>query len=410
MRVWLGVLALALFPVLAFAGHPPKAAIVMESASGRVLYAEAPDRTIRPASMTKMMTLYLLFEALEEGRLKLDSRLKVSKRAAGMPASKLGLRAGERIRVEEAIYALIAKSANDVAVVVAEALAGSEAAFARRMTQTARRLGMRRTVFRNASGLHHPGQRSTVRDMARLARALITDFPQFYPYFSTKTFTWRGRRFVNTNRLLGRYPGLDGLKTGFVRASGYNLAASAKRGGERLIVVVAGGRNARERDRKVIRLFDRGFAKLERLKIARIPPPRPKPAWLPAAVEVRIPLPASRPPMLALPRGELAAGGGSGHRERTPRAQRAYGIQVGAFLRPAQADAAAREALRLLPELLLEGEIDVSARKGRRKIFYRARIAGLEQRVAEAACRALKSRGRDCLVITYGPPLAVAAR
>ncbi len=400
--------------------RPPRAAVVMDAATGRVLYGEGSERRIHPASMTKMMTLYLLFEALEKGRLSLDTRLRVSKRAASMPPSRLGLRPGQRMRVRDAILALVTKSANDVAVVVAEALAGSEAAFARRMTRKARALGMRRTVFRNASGLHHPAQRTTVRDMAILARALLRDFPSYYRYFSRRSFTWAGRRYRNHNRLLGRYRGLDGVKTGYVRASGYNLAASAVRNGRRVIVVVAGGRTARERDRKVVRLLDLGFRRLEKLRLVAVAPPRPRPARGAeraslvslGAGAVRFPLPAVKPQLVAWRAAEFAGWNRAAamRRGRTARDRARYGVQVGAYLRPDRAYAAAAETVRLLPALLLAGEIDVSPRQGRRRTFYRARIVGFERGTARAICRALERRGRDCLVVAYGRPVAVAAR
>ncbi|MEE8227538.1 MAG: D-alanyl-D-alanine carboxypeptidase family protein, partial [Kiloniellales bacterium] len=238
------------------------AALVIDADSGRVLYEVNADTRNYPASLTKMMTLYLLFEALEEGRLTADQPLTVSRRAAGMPASKLGLKRGQSIRVEDAILVLVTKSANDVAVVVAEALAGKETQFARLMTRKAKALGMTRTNFRNASGLYHRSQLSTARDMAILAQALMRDFPARYKAFSTRSFTYNGRSYRNHNKLLRTYKGTDGLKTGYIAASGYNLAASAKRDGHRVIAVVFGGKTARSRDRQVAKLLDRGFRRL----------------------------------------------------------------------------------------------------------------------------------------------------
>jgi D-alanyl-D-alanine carboxypeptidase len=235
------------------------AALVIDADSGRVLYEVNADTRNYPASLTKMMTLYLLFEALEEGRLTADQPLTVSRRAAGMPASKLGLKRGQSIRVEDAILVLVTKSANDVAVVVAEAIAGKETQFARLMTRKAKALGMTRTNFRNASGLYHRSQLSTARDMAILAQALMRDFPARYKTFSTRSFTYNGRSYRNHNKLLRNYKGTDGLKTGYIAASGYNLAASAKRDGHRVIAVVFGGKTARSRDRQVAKLLDRGF-------------------------------------------------------------------------------------------------------------------------------------------------------
>jgi D-alanyl-D-alanine carboxypeptidase len=219
---------------------PRYAAIVVEAGSGDVLYAVNADQLRYPASLAKMMTLYILFEEIETGRLRTNSELSVSPNAARQPASKLGLRAGSSIRVEDAILAIAVRSANDVAVVVAENISGSEAAFAARMTRTGQSLGLRSTTFRNASGLPDPAQRTTARDMAALARALQTRFPRFYRAFSTRNFTYAGRNYESTNDLLGDIPGMDGIKTGYTRASGYSLATSVNRGGRRIILIVMG--------------------------------------------------------------------------------------------------------------------------------------------------------------------------
>lgn len=399
-----------------------EAAIVVDAASGRVLHARRADSRIYPASLTKMMTLYLLFEAIEEGRHGLDDTLPVSRRAAGMPASRLGLERGQRIRVEDAIRALIVKSANDVAVVVAEALGGTESKFARLMTEKARALGMSRTTFVNASGLPNARQRTTVRDLALLARRLISDFPGYYHYFGEKSFRWHGRRYRTHNGLLGRYAGADGLETGYIRASGYNLAASAERGGRRVIAVYVGGRSAPRRDRKVARLLDLGFERLSPPALVALGPPLPRPAGVvrvaaaptPSAwVDPGAPRPVARP-VAAVSRDdpEITAP------RRPPRTRQpssapvdaAWGVQVGAFLRPADAYRAARDAVRSFPDLLLDGAVEVSPRRGRRKVFYRARIAGFDRRQAEEICELLERRERDCLVVRYGEPVTVAAR
>ena len=240
---------------LAYAGStntdPRYAAIVLDAGSGRVLHAENADAIRYPASLAKMMTLYILFSEVESGRLALNSALAVSPGAAAQPPSKLGLKAGSTLSVADAIRALCVKSANDVATVVAENIAGSEAAFADRMTRTARSLGMRSTVFRNASGLPDPAQVTTARDMAVLARALQTAFPEHYRNFSERTFAWKGKSYRNTNQLLGEIPGMDGIKTGYTRASGFNLATSVHRGGRRIIVVVMGESTSAARNAEV---------------------------------------------------------------------------------------------------------------------------------------------------------------
>ncbi|MBB3230755.1 D-alanyl-D-alanine carboxypeptidase family protein [Halomonas stenophila] len=243
------------------ADNPRYAGIVIDADTHEILYAENADAPRYPASLTKMMTLYLLFEALEGRSMSLDDRLPVSAAAAAMPATKLYLKPGERLPVETAIESLVVKSANDVAVVVAEALGGSEAHFARMMTDRARELGMDDTTFRNASGLPDDRQVTTARDMAVLSRRLMLDFPQYYPYFSLQRFAWRGKTYRGHNRLLANYPGTDGLKTGFIRASGFNVATSAVRDGRRMLSVVMGGFSAASRDEHMAELLDRGFVR-----------------------------------------------------------------------------------------------------------------------------------------------------
>jgi D-alanyl-D-alanine carboxypeptidase len=235
---------------------PRYAGLVVDAESGSILYAENADLRRHPASLTKMMTLYLLFEALESGRFSPDTELAVSATAARQPPSKIGVKAGSTIRVEDAVLALAVKSANDIAVVVAENLAGSEEAFAAQMTMKARALGMSATHFENASGLPDPGQITTARDMAILARALQRDFPGRYRVFSTREFSFEGRRYRSTNQLLGKVPGMDGIKTGYIRASGYNLAASVRRNGRRIIVIVMGGPSSDARNAQVAALVD----------------------------------------------------------------------------------------------------------------------------------------------------------
>jgi D-alanyl-D-alanine carboxypeptidase len=240
-------------------GNPRYAGIVIDADTHDVLYAENADERRYPASLTKMMTLYLLFEALEDRRFSLNQTFGVSRTAAAMPATKLWLKPGDSLRVETAIEALVVRSANDVAVVVAEALGGTESRFAQLMTDKARALGMHSTTFRNASGLPDDRQVTTARDMAMLSRRLMLDFPQYYHYFSRQSFTWRGKTVRGHNRLLASYPGADGLKTGFIRASGFNVATSAVRGDRRILSVVMGGYTSASRDKHMTNLLDRGF-------------------------------------------------------------------------------------------------------------------------------------------------------
>jgi D-alanyl-D-alanine carboxypeptidase len=227
---------------------PKFASIIVDGNSGSVLQATSPDGIRHPASLTKIMTLYLLFERLESGKLKLDTEMPVSQHAADQDPTKLNLRAGQTIRVEDAIKGLVTRSANDAAVVIAEAIGGDEDDFAQMMTRKARSLGMSRTVYRNANGLPNDEQVTTARDQATLGRAIQERFPRYYRYFATATFNWRGQSIRNHNHLLGNVEGVDGIKTGYTRASGFNLVTSMRRGNRHLIGVVLGGRSGGSRD------------------------------------------------------------------------------------------------------------------------------------------------------------------
>jgi len=231
-------------------------ALVLDASTGQELYAVDADAARYPASLTKMMTLYLLFDAVSAGRYSLSSALTVSAKAASQPPAKLGLKAGSTITVEQAARAIAVKSANDVALTIAENLAGSEDAFARQMTQQARALGLNRTRFVNATGLPDTAQVTSARDMATLGLALKRRFPQYASYYRATSYSYGGRTFRATNNLLGKVQGVDGLKTGYIRLSGYNLVATANRGGKRLIVVVIGGQSEAARDREVTRLIE----------------------------------------------------------------------------------------------------------------------------------------------------------
>ncbi|PZA12282.1 peptidase M15 [Rhodopseudomonas palustris] len=228
--------------------NPAFASIIVDGNSGAVLTATNPDGLRHPASLTKIMTLYLLFEKLEQGKLSLDSEMEVSEHASEQAPTKLGLRPGSTLRVEDAIKGLVTRSANDAAVVIAEAVGGSESDFAKMMTRKARALGMSRTVYRNASGLPNDEQVTTARDQSILGRAIQDRFPRYYRYFSTSVFTYRGQAIRNHNRLLGNVEGVDGIKTGYTRASGFNLVTSMHRGNRFLIGVVLGGRSGGSRD------------------------------------------------------------------------------------------------------------------------------------------------------------------
>ncbi|MGH8578634.1 MAG: D-alanyl-D-alanine carboxypeptidase family protein [Gammaproteobacteria bacterium] len=450
---WLSVLLMALLPGTVVAGH---AAVVVDAQTGRVLREVNADERNYPASLTKMMTLYLVFEALEDGRLLPKDRLRVSRHAASMVPTRLGLKTGQRIRVEDAILALVTRSANDAAVVLAEALGETEGQFARIMTGKAQWLGMSDTVFRNASGLPDKGQISTARNMATLALALLRDFPQYYRYFSTRAFAYKGRRYHNHNALLNAYPGADGIKTGYTRASGYNLVASAARAGQRLIAVVLGGKGARSRDRQTMQLLDQGFQRLaalnppavekwavtdpaqhssrryattiavsatqtkallvgsgdqEPLDIRPLSPPNqtPRPR-LDLAAENR-PFSGTSQSTAFLDRGEKnhlntaarptpLTGPASG-RHAVP-AVGPYGIQVGAYYDSAAARSAAVGAATRIPQTLGNARVWVTPGPGARGSIYLARLIGLSRESAEQACAELMAVKRSCHTVVIG--------
>ncbi|MFN3659116.1 MAG: serine hydrolase [Pseudolabrys sp.] len=278
--------------------QPDTASIVVDAKSGAVMQASNADSPRHPASLTKIMTLYLLFEQLESGKIKLSSDLPVSAHAAAQAPSKLGLKPGESIQVEAAIRAIVTKSANDVAAIVAEALGGDEPSFARLMTAKARALGMRHTTYFNASGLPDDRQITTARDQSVLGRAIYDRFPQYAHYFATRSFEFRGRAMRNHNKLLGSVPGVDGLKTGYIRASGFNIVTSVRRNNRHIIAVVFGGRTGGARDARARSLIDNNIniASVKRTAplvvegwdskgtaVAALPPPRPEAAEAPAA-------------------------------------------------------------------------------------------------------------------------------
>ena len=376
------ILALAILPSQADAKY---AAIVVDADTGVVLHEENADTRNYPASLTKIMTLYMLFEAIDTGRVKLDTKLPVSANAQKQPPSKLNLRAGQTIKVRDAILALVTKSANDVAVVVAEALGGSEVRFARLMTVKALALGMTRTQFRNASGLPNERQLSSARDMSILARALMRNFPRYYPYFSSQQFAYKGQIYENHNRLLGKYDGVDGIKTGYIRASGYNLVASAERGGRRIIGVVFGGKTGAWRNQRMTALLDDGFDKIATVAKASRPiltvteydPPEAKPVLgqVAAAAPTTVPPP---PPEAAVP---------------------AWSIQVGAFRKFALAQAAVDRASSLAPGLLEDAIVHIFSVESQTGPLFRARLTGFDKGTASQACRVLMANKMDCLAV-----------
>jgi D-alanyl-D-alanine carboxypeptidase len=262
-----------------------QAAIVVDAKTGKVLYASNADTKAFPASLTKMMTLYLTFEALEAGRITLDTRIKVSANAAAEPPSKLGVKAGNTITVKDAVLSLVTRSANDMATALAEHLGGSETRFASMMTTRARSLGMNSTTFKNAHGLPNSAQITTARDMAILGRALQDRFPTYFRYFKTTSFTYAGAKIGNHNRLLGRVKGVDGIKTGYTRASGFNLVSSVNLPDRRIVAVVLGGSSGASRDAQMEKLLNQYISKASR-------GPRTAPLILPKGVDIPFELPS----------------------------------------------------------------------------------------------------------------------
>lgn len=373
----------------------PYSGLVIEVESERVLYAHNAEELRHPASLTKMMTLYLVFEALARGELSLNDRFQASSFAVSRPPSKLGLRTGESITVEEAVLALVTQSANDAATVIAEALGGSEFNFAQMMTQKARQLGMTGSIFHNASGLPDPTQVTTAWDMFRLGKALLKDFPQYYSYFSTGRFQFRGRSFHNHNHLLENYPGTDGIKTGFVNASGYNLVASARRNGHRLIGVVFGGNSHARRDAHMRDLLDDGFAQLEGREPTLITAGLGQPELLrrPQEFEPQRLLKSSRERGRAT-RDRRAQGDVGEH--TIPR-DKAWQVRIGEFAQENSAEQRLSQANKAAPFALRHAKAAVSmhARKGKK--VYLAYFKGLTKEDAGLACKELRRRKLECI-------------
>jgi D-alanyl-D-alanine carboxypeptidase len=406
-----------------FAPSPVSESIVLDASTGQVVSEANADAITYPASLTKMMTLYLTFEALNTGRLRLDQYLPVSVEAAEKAPTKLGLRFGESVAVQDLILGIVTKSANDAAAVLAEGLAGSEPAFADMMNRKAAQLGMRNTVYHNASGLPDPLQHTTARDTAQLALALYHDFPREYRYFATREFVFHGRLIVGHDHLLDWYPGADGIKTGYIRASGFNLATSAVRDGHRLMGVVLGGLSGGSRDREMAALLDQGFAAVGVPPVAAIAhreAPRPAPVAVPAVAAAPQPQIATAGPpahgksdMLGKAAARLAAhlspvGKAEAATLPQPPAGNRWSIQLGAFRAPAAAERAAREASALAVVRGKPVQI-VEPGGGGGSGLYRARLLSLTPAEAQRACAQLHKRRLDCTVL---PPASakVAAR
>ena len=387
--------------------------LIVDATSGREISSDQADELRHPASLTKLMTIYLTFSALDSGRLSLGDSLPVSLAALNAPPTKMGLPPGGSVNVRDATMALVTRSANDAAVVLAEALGGDEPSFARMMTQKARQLGMSSTVFRNASGLPNREQVTTARDLARLANALLRDFPHYYAVFSIQSYTYRGRPLDNHNRMLGNYEGADGLKTGYTAASGFNLVMSAMRDNRRLIGVVMGGQSASGRDRQMADLMDRGFLSAQSMGIspwtsirkppsarynaaqfvpgaaipettrtvgvAKVDPPSP-PAAAPQAAAARVAGPAVPAPIEP---ETLTAG--------------SWVIQVGSFAEPQSAQLALERASSALPNTMRStAAATIDEVQMANKVFHRARLTNLSQEQAIDGCKRLEKQKIYC--------------
>lgn len=366
-------------------GSDRYASIVIEAATGRVVSAVDPDEQRHPASLTKVMTAFLVFDAVSAGRLRMSDQITISAQAAAAPPSKLGMPAGSRLTVEQALLAIITKSANDVAVAIAEHLAGSEPAFARLMTMKARSLGMRDTVFRNASGLPDRAQVTTARDMATLGRRLISDHPSHYGIFATDAFRFRGKVHRNhNNRILTGFDGADGIKTGYIRDSGFNLLASAQRDGRRIVAVVFGGASGPERDRHMASLMDDAFGGGGTAVASR------PGVSLVSRAHAATPSAAPREDRAAMQRAERQA-------TTRPRAAADWAVQVGAFSTRNQALAAARAAERQIG--VARAETEILPTRGRNGTLFRAQVTNLTAAEARAACTDRQKRKQPCLTI-----------
>lgn len=384
--------------------EPKATAIVMDAGTGEILYSERADSLRYPASVTKVMTFYLTFEALASGRLHLDDQIVVSPLAAAQPPTKLGLRAGERISVRDAMYAMAVHSANDMAMALAERLGGTSSNFAAMMTLKARQLGMMNSRFVNPNGLPDNRHVSTAHDLAILTRAILHDFPQYYSFFDQQQFTYRGHTYVNTNHLLGHMPGVDGLKTGFTNAAGFNLDASAMRNGHRLIVVVMGNSSGAVRNANVENLLLTGFDLEDRRdhgeRIASTQDFFEHAGYAGGGVRYAAYARAESDPdpinlilahanaKAAEPRSERAEIRAAAHEEA-----RDWWVQVGEFRSRQAARLRVELVSRHLGRLLDGGQPEVA---GRRRAYVAA-IRGLDRTSAHEACSAVRSHGLPCV-------------
>lgn len=394
-RVVLISLLLWAFCAPVLAAERRYASIVVDADTLEIVHARQIDELRYPASLTKVMTLYLTFDALNAGTLHLKEPIRVSRTAAKTPPSKLGLKAGQTITVENLIKALAVKSANDAAVVLAERLAGSEAAFAEQMSAKARSMGMMKTTFKTANGLPHPEQQTSARDMAKLASNILNNHRRYYHFFGLTHFKYAGRSYKNTNGLLHWLDGVDGFKTGYTRDSGYNLIISAQRDGRRLIAVVLGGASGKSRNQHMQDLVERSFTVMGVAPVESLPP----------VSVVREELPKQITPELAV--NNVVRLRGRHNKTITVGAadkaikfanhptEENWGIQVGAFLRKDEAKAQIEAVAGVTG--IKDGQIRPLVRNG--QTLFRARYENLSISGAQAACKALAKLSTGCLIV-----------
>jgi len=410
------LLSIGLFAAAKPAQAGPYAAIVMDADTGRVLHAQNADDPRYPASLTKMMTIHMAFDAIKAGRIRLDQQFTVSSFAAGQAPSVIGLKPGQKISVRELILAGVTKSANDAMVVLAEGIGGSVPKFAEMMTARAHALGMKRTQFRNPHGLPDPKQKTTARDMAMLAQSLLTTHRDYYHYFATPEFEWNDKVFTNHNHLLKRYDGVDGIKTGYIRASGFNLVASAKRDGRRVIGVVFGGTSVPARDARMVQLLDMGFntpvrrgndpvlasksedsdsgfGLISSANAAEKPlTKKERQAARKAEAKAKLQKASAVPAKSASVAKNSSANAGA----NTGASTGSWAVQLGAFRQPSAAEAVLAKAQPRVPA----GEPSVEKLRHDDGPLFRARLVGLSEADARNACDSLKRRNLACTVVS----------
>ena len=385
--------------------------IMIDAQTGEVLSAQRADKLRYPASLTKLMTLYIAFDALERGIIKMDDELPVSRKAANRSPSRLGLKPGSKITVRKIIEALIVKSANDCATVLAEGLGYSEENFAKTMTLVAKELGMKNTTFKNASGLPNRQQKTTARDIALLAAAMYHHFPQYYDLFSLRKFSYQGKTYYTHNHILKNFEGADGMKTGFTNAAGYNIVTSAQRDGQRVIAVTMGHNTLKARDKKVAQMMEQGLTKLalnSKMEKANLYAEILKEQEKHQDIEKQ--LADNKTPNLDKDTEEENANPqieqGSADTEQTIaaiekelEAQPSWDIQVGAFSNYAKARQYAQKIQTKQFKDCKECEIKVEAAESASAVIYRAKIIGFEKNDADKACKRLKNASISCIVV-----------